>query len=182
MTNIHIRTAEKSDLPDILDIYSYYIKETVITFEEIIPDLAEMERRFDEIATLNMPYLVCVLNGQIVGYAYGGAFRTRVAYRFSVEHSIYLAKDAQGHGIGSKLMQALITELEKRNIRQLIAVIGDSKNEASIALHKKFGFVHQGTLPATGYKFNRWIDTVMMQKTLGDGDKRDPTGTGLNLS
>ncbi|NVK17514.1 MAG: N-acetyltransferase family protein [Methylocystaceae bacterium] len=176
-----IRAAHADDIPRILEIYSYYITDTIITFEETLPSLKEMTQRFHEIEKLNMPYLVAAIDGRVQGYAYGGVFRTRVAYRYSVEHSIYLDKDAKGAGLGSLLMEELLKDLEQRDIRQVVAVIGDSQNRASIALHKKFGFTHQGTLPNTGYKFNRWIDTVLMQKELGDGESTQPQKPGLNL-
>lgn len=181
MTTPLIRAAKLDDIARILEIYSYYITDTIITFEETLPSVEEMTRRFQEIATLNMPYLVAEIDGRVQGYAYGAAFRTRVAYRYTVEHSIYLDKDAKGAGLGSLLMEALLKELEARDIRQVIAVIGDSQNTASIALHKKFGFTHEGTLANTGYKFNRWIDTVLMQKELGEGGETQPDKPGLNL-
>lgn len=181
MSTALIRPARLSDIPAIADIYAYYVTDTVITYEETVPDIDEMARRFEEIQKLGMPYLVAEVDDVVAGYAYGGAFRERIAYRYFVEHSIYLLPDAKGHGLGSLLMKDLLDELENAGIRQVIAVIGDLTNAASVALHKKFGFEQIGVLPASGYKFNRWIDTILMQRALGEGAETPPVGAGLKL-
>ncbi|WP_028880257.1 GNAT family N-acetyltransferase [Terasakiella pusilla] len=181
MSSLIVRPATQSDIPAIVDIYTYYVTDTVITYEETVPDITEMTRRFEATLKLGMPYLVAQVDGVVQGYAYGGAFRERIAYRYCVEHAIYLSKDVKGQGIGSLLMEHLLTELEAAGIRQVIAVIGDLTNHASVALHSKFGFEKVGILPASGYKFNRWIDTILMQRSLGAGAQTPPVGDGLNL-
>lgn len=181
MSSPTIRPATVSDMASIREIYAYYVTDTVITYEETVPDVEEMTRRFHAIQKLGMPYLVAEQDGGVKGYCYGGAFRERIAYRYCVEHAIYLSKDAKGHGIGSLLMGQLLKDLEAAGIRQVIAVIGDLTNHASVALHSKFGFEKIGVLPASGYKFNRWIDTILMQRALGDGAQTPPVGDGLNL-
>lgn len=181
MPSILIRPATTADIPAIVDIYAYYVTETVVTYEETVPDVSEMTRRLNATLNLGMPYLVAEVEGVVQGYAYGGAFRERIAYRYCVEHAIYLAKEAKGQGIGSMLIEQLLTQLEAAGVRQVIAVIGDLTNHASVALHSKFEFEKVGILPASGYKFDRWIDTILMQRALGDGAQTPPVGDGLKL-
>jgi L-amino acid N-acyltransferase YncA len=178
---VMIRPATRADMACICEIYAYYVENTVITYEEIVPDVDEMQQRFFDIQSHNMPYLVAEIDGVITGYAYASVYRTRPAYRYCVEHSIYLNQDHQGHGVGSQLMEALINSCLPTGIRQMIAVIGDTTNHASVALHEKFGFTHVGILKDSGFKFNRWIDTIIMQRPIGAGATSLPTGKGLNL-
>jgi phosphinothricin acetyltransferase len=145
------------------------------TFELVPPDLAEMTRRFRALTDGGFPYFVAVLDGRVVGYAYAGAYRPRPAYRFTVENSIYLDPSIHRRGVGLQLMQRLITECEARGYRQMIAVIGDCANAGSIRVHAKAGFTLIGTHPSVGLKFGRWLDTVMMQRALGDGATTVPT-------
>ena len=133
-----------------------------------------MTRRYRELTGIGFPWLVAERAGKIVGYAYAGAYRARPAYRFSVENSVYIDPDARRGGIGRKLLQALIVECERLGFRQMVAVIGDSANAASIGLHAACGFVLIGALPAIGYKCGRWVDSVFMQRALGEGSATPP--------
>jgi L-amino acid N-acyltransferase YncA len=178
MTDLFIRPAEACDIKDIQLIYAHYVKKSLATFEVSVPDILEMQRRFDDVQRRKMPYLVCIHDQKVVGYAYANVFRDRFAYRFCIEHSIYLHPDKRGLGIGSQLMSKLIEALEPTGIRQMIAVIGDTENRASIVLHKKFGFKQIGILQNSGYKFDRWVDTVLMQRPLGEGAATPPQGSG----
>ena len=171
---LEIRPAAAVDLPSITEIYEHAVRFGTATFELTAPDLAEMTRRFDALTAGGFPYFVAVLDGRVVGYAYAGAYRPRPAYRFTVENSIYLHPGIQGRGIGRKLLQRLIAECEARGFRQMIAVIGDSANAASIGVHSGCGFLMIGTHPDVGFKFGRWLDTVMMQLALGEGGSAMP--------
>jgi phosphinothricin acetyltransferase len=175
MSSLEIRPAAAADLPTITEIYAQAVLHGTATFELIPPDLAEMTRRFDSLKEGGFPYLVAVLDGQIVGYAYAGVHRPRPAYRFTVENSVYLDPAIHRRGIGLQLMQRLIGESEARGYRQMIAVIGDSANTGSIGVHTKCGFQMIGTHPNVGFKFGRWLDTVMMQRALGDGASTLPS-------
>ncbi len=177
-----IRPATLDDMAAIQSIYAYYVKETTITFEYDVPDTTEMTKRFKAVNEYAMPYLVAERDDSVVGYAYISAFRTRRAYRYCAEHSIYLHPDERGHGIGKKLLEALITAAEPTGLRQLVAVISDKIDGASVALHRKCGFEMVGTLPACGYKFERWIDVTMMQFSIGNGAETPPDGIGLKLT
>jgi L-amino acid N-acyltransferase YncA len=169
MTTVEIRPATEADLPAITSIYEHAVLRGTATFELVPPDLTEMRRRFDALITGGFPYLAASLDGLVVGYAYAGAYRPRPAYRFTVENSIYLRPSSHRRGIGLQLLQRLIIECEARGYRQMIAVIGDSANAGSIGVHTKTGFTLIGTHPNVGFKFGRWLDTVMMQRSLGEG-------------
>ncbi|UFZ01930.1 N-acetyltransferase family protein [Bradyrhizobium ontarionense] len=174
MSSIEIRPTAEADLPAITAIYAQAVREGTATFELEPPDLAEMTRRFRVLTEGGFPYLVAELEGRLAGYAYAGAYRPRPAYRFTVENSVYLDPVSHRRGIGARLMERLITDCEARGFRQMIAVIGDSANAASIALHRKCGFELIGTHPSVGLKFGRWLDTVMMQRALGAGSSDVP--------
>jgi phosphinothricin acetyltransferase len=174
MSSLEIRPTIAADLPAITEIYDHAVRYGTATFELIPPDLTEMARRFDALMEGGFPYLVAVLDGRVVGYAYAGAYRPRPAYRFTVENSVYLQPASHRRGIGRQLLQRLITESEARGYRQMIAVIGDSANAGSIGVHTRCGFQMIGTHPHVGFKFNRWLDTVMMQLALGDGGNTLP--------
>jgi L-amino acid N-acyltransferase YncA len=174
MSAVEIRPAVAADLPAITDIYGHAVRHDTATFELIPPDLAEMTRRFGALMDGGFPYLAALLEGRVVGYAYAGAHRPRPAYRFTVENSLYLQPAIHRRGIGLQLLQRLIAESEARGYRQMIAVIGDSANAGSIGLHSRTGFRLIGTHPDVGFKFGRWLDTVMMQRPLGDGGKTSP--------
>jgi L-amino acid N-acyltransferase YncA len=167
MTSPEIRPAAAADLPAITEIYDHAVRYGTATFELIPPDLPEITRRFGVLMDGGFPYLVAALEGRVVGYAYAGAYRPRPAYRFTVENSVYLQPAIHRRGIGLQLLQRLITESERRGYRQMIAVVGDSANAGSIGVHTKCGFQMIGTHPDVGFKFGRWLDTVMMQRALG---------------
>ena len=169
MSSLEIRPTAAADLPAITAIYDQAVRHGTATFELIPPDLAEMTRRFDVLMDGGFPYFVAALEGEVVGYAYAGAYRPRPAYRFTVENSVYLQPAIHRRGVGLKLLQRLIAELETRGYRQMIAVIGDSANAGSVGVHTRCGFQMIGTHPHVGFKFGRWLDTVMMQRTLGEG-------------
>jgi L-amino acid N-acyltransferase YncA len=174
MTSPEIRAAAAADLPAITEIYDHAVRYGTATFELIPPDLTEMTRRFEILMDGGFPYLVAALEGRVVGYAYAGAYRPRPAYRFTVENSVYLQPAIHRRGIGLQLLQRLIAESERRGYRQMIAVVGDSANAGSIGVHTKCGFQMIGTHPDVGFKFGRWLDTVMMQRALGDGGSTLP--------
>ena len=169
MSSPEIRPATEADLSFVTKIYAHAVLHGTATFELTPPDLAEMTRRYRVLMDGAFPYLVAVLDGIVVGYAYAGAYRPRPAYRFTVENSIYLDQAIHRRGIGMKLMRRLIDDCETRGYRQMIAVIGDSANAGSIGVHIKTGFAMVGTHPNVGFKFGRWLDTVMMQRPLGEG-------------
>ena len=174
MSSPEIRAAAAADLPAITEIYEQAVLCGTATFELIPPDLAEMTHRFGVLMDGGFPYFVAALEGRVVGYAYAGAYRPRPAYRFTVENSVYLQPAIHRRGIGLQLLQRLIAESEQRGYRQMIAVIGDSANAGSIGVHTRCGFRMVGTHPNVGFKFGRWLDTVMMQRELGDGGKTLP--------
>ncbi|MGA8817121.1 MAG: N-acetyltransferase family protein [Xanthobacteraceae bacterium] len=169
-----IRPAAPGDIAAITGIYAFAVTHGTATFEIDPPDDAEMARRHAALAAGGYPYLVAEHGGAIAGYAYAGTYRARPAYSWSVEDSIYIAPDFQRQGIGSALLMRLITESELRGYRQMIAVIGDSAQVPSIAVHAKAGFAHIGTLRAVGFKHGRWLDTVLMQRPLGSGQTAPP--------
>ena len=169
MPSAEIRPATEADLPFMTEIYTHAVLHGTATFELIPPDLAEMTRRFKVLMDDGFPYLVAVLEDRVAGYAYAGPYRPRPAYRFTVENSVYLQPAIHRRGIGLQLMVRLIAECEARGYRQMIAVIGDSANAGSIGVHTKTGFEMIGTHANVGLKFGRWLDTVMMQRALGEG-------------
>jgi L-amino acid N-acyltransferase YncA len=174
MSSLEIRPATAADLPSITEIYAHEVRVGTATFELIPPDLAEMTRRFQALMDGGFPYLTAVLDGDVAGYAYASSYRPRPAYRFTVENSVYLRPSIHRRGIGRQLLERLIAECEARGFRQMIAVIGDSANAASVGVHARCGFKMIGTHPNVGLKFGRWLDTVMMQRELGDGASTVP--------
>lgn len=169
-----LRDATIADLEQIQPIYAHHVMHGAASFEESPPDLAEMTARFQALKAKNMPYLAALEDERILGCAYAGPYRPRSAYRFTVEDSIYLAPDAAGKGLGRLLLAELVDRCTAMGMRQMIAVIGDSANVASIGLHRALGFAMIGTLPAIGFKFGRWIDSVLMQRALGEGSSSLP--------
>jgi phosphinothricin acetyltransferase len=172
---VAVRLATEADIPAITAIYGHHVATGLASFELAPPSLEEMTRRFREITGNGFPYLVAERGGRTVGYAYAGAYRARPAYRFSVENSVYIDPGALRGGIGRALLQALIVECEALGFRQMVAVIGDSANAASIGLHAACGFALIGSLPSIGYKFGRWVDSVFMQRPLGEGNVTPPS-------
>jgi phosphinothricin acetyltransferase len=169
-----IRPARRCDITAITRIYAHAVTHGTASFELEAPQEAEMARRLDALFAGGFPYLVAEGDGGVLGYAYAGPYRARPAYRFTVEDSVYIAPAAQGRGLGRLLLEALIAESETRGYRQMIAVIGDSAQHASIALHTALGFRLIGTFEAVGFKFDRWLDTVLMQRPLGLGAEPKP--------
>ncbi|PYF02122.1 phosphinothricin acetyltransferase [Rhodopseudomonas faecalis] len=169
MPQCAVRPAAATDLPAITAIYRQAVEQGTASFELTAPSLQEMMRRFATLTEGGFPYLVACSSDELVGYAYAGPYRPRPAYRFTVENSVYLAPAAQRRGIGKQLLRRLIAECEARGYRQMIAVIGDSENAGSIGLHRSLGFTLIGTHPNVGFKFGRWLDSVLMQRALGEG-------------
>ncbi|MEJ1157680.1 GNAT family N-acetyltransferase [Prosthecomicrobium sp. N25] len=175
-SEVLIRDCREADVPAIRGIYAEAVLTGLASFEVEPPDEAEMLRRRAAVLAGGFPYFVAELDGRVAGYAYAGPYRPRPAYRFSVENSIYVDQGAQRHGIGRRLLAHLIAACTERGFRQMIAVIGDSGNDASIRLHAAAGFATIGTLPSIGFKHGRWVDSVLMQRALGDGDRTLPRG------
>jgi L-amino acid N-acyltransferase YncA len=172
---VSIRAITEADIPAIRRIYAHHVEHGIATFELTPPSQEEMLSRYHRIHAEGMPYLAaCEEDGQLLGYCYASTYRPRPAYRFTVEDSIYLSPDHQGRGIGRQLLQALISHCEAGPWRQMVAVISGEGSEASVALHEKLGFVHSGNLRTVGFKHDRWIDTILMQRTLGAGCNMPP--------
>jgi phosphinothricin acetyltransferase len=161
-----LRTATTDDIPAIQNIYAHHVLHGTGTFETEPPNVGVMQDRFSEITRSGYPYLVAETDEGVFGFGYLGPFRTRPAYRHTVEDSIYLHPDKRGQGVGSKLLVALINEAKQKGFTQMIALIGDSANRASVALHARCGFESTGTMRQVGFKFDRWLDVVIMQRSL----------------
>ena len=170
-----IRTALPSDIGAIQSIYSHYVLNGLSSFELIPPDEAEMLTRWKLINGRGHPYLVAELGGTLAAYAYASTYRQRPAYDYTLENSVYVSHEHLGQGVGKHILDALIEKCSNLGFRQMIAVIGDSNNHPSINLHLKCGFERVGVLPSTGLKHGRWVDSVLMQRSLGDGDKTIPS-------
>ena len=158
-------------------VYAHHVLHGLASFEETAPDVAEMARRRAEVVGRGLPHLVAMGGGRVLGYACAGPWRTRPAYRFTLEDSVYVAPDAVGRGVGGLLLATLLRDCEAWGGRQMVAVIGDSGNTASIRLHARAGFREAGTLRAVGFKLGRWVDTVLMQRPLGPGAEALPTAS-----
>jgi L-amino acid N-acyltransferase YncA len=169
-----IRSSTPADVPAITAIYGHSVQTGTGTFELEVPSEAEMVQRRLNVTQAGWPWLVAESEGQVIGYAYAQPFRPRRAYRFCLEDSIYLAEAARGQGVGSTLLAELLTRCEQLGARQMLAVIGDSGNAGSIGVHRALGFEHCGVLKNAGWKFDRWLDVVMMQRELGPGASTDP--------
>jgi phosphinothricin acetyltransferase len=174
LSDVTIRPAGLADIPAITRIYAHAVRNGTATFELEPPDEAEMTRRMTALLDGDFPYIAADSGGAVAGYAYAGLYRTRPAYRFTVEDSIYVDPNVQRRGVGRMLLARLIDECEKRGFRQIIAVIGDSAQTASIEVHRALGFRHAGNLQNVGFKFGRWLDTVLMQRDLGPGATTKP--------
>ena len=169
-----LRPATPADIPAIAAIYAHAVKTGTASFELAPPDEAEMKSRMEKILEGKFPYIVAEIDGKVGGYAYASLYRTRPAYRFTVEDSVYVAPNMHRRGIGKVLLNALIEECAERGFRQMIAVIGDSNQAASIGVHKACGFEHAGNLRSIGWKFEKWLDTPLMQRSLGPGADAPP--------
>jgi L-amino acid N-acyltransferase YncA len=165
-----IRPSRDEDIASITAIYAHHVLNGTGTFEIDPPSVADMAGRRADVLSKGLPYIVAEEAGQVIGYAYCTWFKPRPAYRFSAEDSIYLAPGVHGKGIGRALLAELAAQAERVGIRKLIAVIGDSKNAGSVGVHRSLGFTHVGILKSCGWKFNQWLDVVMMEKALGSGD------------
>lgn len=171
---ILVRDAREADTASIQKIYAHYVLNALATFEEVPPTLEDMCSRRQIIQGAGLPYLVAEVEEHIVGYVYATVYRPRPAYRHTVEDSVYVSEEFQSKGIGRALLSALIERCEAGDWRQMIAVIGGSDNFGSIALHSGLGFQPAGVLKAVGFKFGQWVDTVLMQRALGRGDRTMP--------
>jgi L-amino acid N-acyltransferase YncA len=174
MITPRVRPATPADIPAITRIYAHAVRHGTASFELEPPDEAEMMRRQHALLDGGYPYLVAEIDGPVMGYAYAGPYRARPAYRFTVENSIYIAPQAHRRGIGRLLLDALIAECETRGYRLMIAVIGDSAQVPSIELHRAAGFKMVGAFEGVGYKFDRWLDSVLMQRALGKSSSAPP--------
>ena len=170
MSDIVIRAAEPADIAAITRIYAHAVRFGTASFEIEPPDEAEMARRQRALIDGGFPYLVAEGDGAVLGYAYAGPYRTRPAYRFSVENSVYVAPEAHRRGVGRALLERLVAAAQARGFRQMIAVIGDSDQAPSIALHRAAGFRLVGTIAAVGFKHGRWLDSVLMQRELANSE------------
>ena len=174
MPSVTIRPATPADIPAITRIYEHAVRHGTASFELEAPDEAEMLRRMRALVDDGFPYIAAEVDGLLAGYAYAGPYRPRRAYRFSVEDSIYIDPGAQRRGVGRALLEHLIDACERRGFRQMVAVIGDSAQTPSIELHRTLGFRMIGNVENVGYKFERWLDTVLMQRALGPGATTKP--------
>jgi phosphinothricin acetyltransferase len=176
-----MRDAVAEDTAALAAIYGHHVLHGLGTFEELPPSPEEMARRLGAVRALGLPYLVAETDGQVVGFAYAAAFRPRGAYRYTVEDSVYVAPGQTGRGVGRGLITEIVARCEAMGVRQLVAIIGDSGNAASIGLHRSLGFELKGIMPALGFKHGRWLDVVWMQRSLGPGDSTPPSAPGLAL-
>jgi L-amino acid N-acyltransferase YncA len=167
--DIVIRPVAPSDLDAVAAIFSHYVTSSVITFEVTPPRVEHWSRTLDDLAARGLPFVVCECDGEVAGYAYAAPWRTKPAYRHTVESTIYLAPDRTGRGLGRQLLRTLQRCCALAGVEQMIAVIADSGNPASIALHRACGFTDAGRLTKVGYKQGRWIDTVLLQRAVGPG-------------
>ena len=169
-----IRPSQVEDVAAITRIYAHHVLHNTATFETEAPDEAEMARRRQDVLAKGHPWLVAEVGGKVLGYAYASQFRPRQAFRYTVENSIYLAPEATRQGLGRALLTELLALCESNGMRKMVAVIGDSANAASIGLHAAMGFQSAGTIPACGWKFERWLDLIFMERALGPGATTPP--------
>ena len=173
-TDFRLRDAVPGDLVSVQAIYAHHVEHGLGSFEECAPNLSQVEQRFRTVTASGLPYLVAVSAGRVRGYAYASAYRKRSAYRFTLQDTVYVAPDYARRGAGAALLQALIAQTGELGYRRMVAVIGDSANLASIRLHEKAGFRMVGRLPSVGFKFGRWVDSVLLERPLGEGDESLP--------
>ncbi|MDB5492732.1 MAG: phosphinothricin N-acetyltransferase [Phenylobacterium sp.] len=177
-----IRAATADDADALAAIYGHHVLTGFGTFETVPPDAGWMDGRRREVQGFGLPFLVAEEAGRVLGYAYAGPFRPRPGYRFTVEDSVYVAPDAIGKGVGRAVLTPVLAACEALGLRQVVAVIGDSQNAASIGLHRSLGFEHAGVGKSFGFKHGRWVDIVWMQKALNGGDARLPDAPGVNVA
>jgi phosphinothricin acetyltransferase len=171
---LRICDSRDDDIPAVQRIYAHHVLRGLASFEEVPPPPAELARRRADILSRGLPYLVAEVDGAVAGYSYASPYRGRSAYRFTLEDSVYIANGLHRRGIGRALLTTLLARCERGPWRQMIAVIGDSGNAASIGLHTRLGFRRMGALDAVGWKFDRWVDSVLMQRALNGGDAKPP--------
>ena len=174
MSSLVIRPCISADLDSVTEIYAHHVRHGTGTFELDAPDRTEITRRYDDVVAKSLPWLIAEREGMVVGFAYANHFRPRPAYRFCVEDSIYVHPQATGLGAGRLLLAELIARCESAGMRQMLAVIGDADNQGSIRLHERCGFEPCGVFKAAGWKFERWLDVILMQRALGVGDRLSP--------
>ena len=174
LTALLIRPSTAADVPALTAIYTHHVLHGTGTFELEAPIEAEMAHRRDDVLAKGLPWLVAERGGEVLGFAYANHFKPRRAYRFCLEDSVYLAPGAQGQGLGRLLLAELMARCEAAGTRQMLAIIGDSANLGSIGVHRALGFEHVGVMKAAGWKFERWLDVVVMQKSLGPGASAVP--------
>ena len=179
---MNVRDATRADAGAVAAIYGHHVLHGFGTFEEIPPSDTDMAARIAAVLAYGLPYLVAEEDGRVIGFAYASPFRPRAAYRYTAEDSVYIDPDHLGRGVGKALVAEIIARCEAMGLRQLLAVIGDSANAGSIALHRSLGFKDAGMGRAVGFKHGRWVDTVWMQRPLGAGDADIPTAPGLTLT
>ena len=175
---MEITQADERHIPAIQEIYAYHVLHGTATFETEPPGEDEMAARLKKVRAAGLPWFVAVDGGNVRGYCYLSLYRERCAYRFTLEDSVYIAPAFQGRGIGKKLLSSAVTWAEAHGFRQLVAVVGNSENIASLALHRAEGFSITGTLRSVGFKHGSWLNTVLLQRTLGQGDATFPENTG----
>ena len=173
-TAVFVRDSREADIAEVQAIYAHHVLHGLASFEETSPSIAEMIARRASVLALGLPYLVAEMDGRVVGYSYASSYRPRPAYRYTVEDTVYVREGLSGHGIGRALLGMLIQRCERGPWRQMLAVIGDSANKGSIGLHAALGFTAVGNLEAVGFKFGRWVDSVLMQRALGTGSTSLP--------
>jgi len=169
-----VRDARDDDIDAVQRIYAHHVLHGLASFEETPPSAQEMSSRRAAVLSQGLPYLVATISGRVVGYCYASQYRPRRAYRYTIEDSVYVDSEMAGRGIGSALLQELLARCEWGPWRQMLAVIGNSENAGSIGLHASMGFQQVGTFRSVGFKLGRWVDSVLMQRSLGDGDRTDP--------
>lgn len=181
MKSAVVRDLTAADVAAVTAIYAESVANGRGTFELEPPDSAEMARRLWAVTSLGLPCLIAEIDGAVAGYAYAGPFRTRQAYRYMVEDSVYVAPWARGRGVAGALLDVLLARCTRMGLRQMVAVIGDAENLSSVALHRSRGFTDAGGFRAAGWKHDDWRDVIFMQRTLGDGGRTPPDGPGLPL-
>ena len=169
-----VRAAVPADAAQVAAIFAYYVATSVATFEEVAPTAADWRRRLDELAGRNLPFLVAEADGSVCGFAYASPWRPKPAYRHTVEDSVYLAPEQTGKGLGGLLLRALLADCGRAGVRQVLAVIADAGEPASLALHRACGFTDAGRLREVGYKHGRWVGTLLLQRDLGPSRPRAP--------
>jgi phosphinothricin acetyltransferase len=172
-----VRDATTNDIPAFHAIYAHHVRTGFGTVDEVPPPLQDYDAKVRGILATGLPWLAAMSGSEVIGFAYASPFRPRSGYRYTAEDSVYIRDDKRGAGVGSALLSQLIERLKALEVRQVVAVIGDSQNAGSIALHRKAGFEHSGMIKAIGYKLGRWVDVVMMQRSLNGGDASAPPAT-----